>query len=581
MKNVKRYNSERAFLFGVFSRYFDEKESQWKFRVNLKMLFVFSLASFALFWLASAVAVFCAFKYLRKYDGISFANVLAMPFSTAKYRVEMGEFQIKKAEEYLKNKDIQGAFMSLANGVARSPDNIEARILLAQMYYTFGRDADKAADVLDLKISKAFAAKNKRYLLLSISVFGMSDAYREKSAKLAAACADSEIIPLKDILKSLSSALRILSREKRYDLVYDYCRRLMSLAQNAELKKFAARNGAVALNSDFQSEKALKLLKEADIVSGDIYATTLFLNLVGEGEEIRALNLINAAIARSSNKSDYYEMRAMLTGDFGDEEGERESRRLSILMSDDVAKPALLTISESDATRTFELSKKFLKNFPDKILDLSLVAVKTGNMEIIDYCLSQKPAPHIEFILKLEKAELYIVGQNPKDAQVMLDSIRFSDVAKRKNSGELFTNYDLAIKVLSGKSIDEELKNFVSAPNRRLRDITLFASFLKRANLDGQAFLLVSEGLRKFPRNIRLSEIFCELALKKNDIAAIVEAGKNRKIRVPVKYMAKLGEMVKSDRMVFCDGADIAGILKDSETAKMKIEKYKKIFGGF
>ena len=45
--------------------------------------------------------------------------------------------------------------------------------------------------------------------------------------------------------------------------------------------------------------------------------------------------------------------------------------------------------------------------------------------------------------------------------------------------------------------------------------------------------------------------------------------------------MAKLGEMVKSDRMVFCDGADIAGILKDSETAKMKIEKYKKIFGEF
>ena len=164
MRKEKNRNIESGIFFGILTRYFDEKKGAWRFAPNFKRLALAVVGTAALLWVAAAVAVFCGFKYLRKYENISFLEVLQMPFATDRYRTEMGEAQIAAGRECLKNGDYQGAFMNMAGGVARSPDNLEGRVFLAQMYQMLLRDSEKAAETLDFKIAKAFDAKDKNYL---------------------------------------------------------------------------------------------------------------------------------------------------------------------------------------------------------------------------------------------------------------------------------------------------------------------------------------------------------------------------------------------------------------------------------
>ena len=56
--------------------------------------------------------------------------------------------------------------MNLVSGTARNPDDLDARMLLAQIYMTGLRDSKRACQTLEMRIVKAFEQKYEKYFYL-------------------------------------------------------------------------------------------------------------------------------------------------------------------------------------------------------------------------------------------------------------------------------------------------------------------------------------------------------------------------------------------------------------------------------
>lgn len=582
MRKEKNRNIESGIFFGILTRYFDEKKGAWRFAPNFKRLALAVVGTAALLWVAAAVAVFCGFKYLRKYENISFLEVLQMPFATDRYRTEMGEAQIAAGRECLKNGDYQGAFMNMAGGVARSPDNLEGRVFLAQMYQMLLRDSEKAAETLDFKIAKAFDAKDKNYLKLSISIFALSNDYRKKAAMLAARCVDSGVLSPEETFGAVAAPFRMFSADRRFDTAADFADDLLEFAKDRKFAKLVAQNGAIAMISNCENQRAIDTLKKAEIYSGEVLVLATAADMIDSGREISALKLINTALKSAPNKSACYEVLSRICDDFGDAAGAKNAKRFARLTSGNIAEAELLSIESKSDGDALEAAKKFAKNNPDKIQSLALAATRNGNAEIIDFCLGQKQPPHTEFALKLAKAEIYISKGNPNDALAALDSARFTEFAKyRVKSRDLFTGYEIAINALSGKNVSEQIETYINAEQRQPAEVSSLITLLRRSKLREQALFAAEKGLSRFPKNSKIAATYCDCAADANDLNAIATAADKYKIKLPVKYAAVLGGYVLSDKNIFMDEAKIKVLAKKADVAKQKITQYKNIYGNF
>lgn len=582
MRNGKIRNSESGVFFGILTRYFDEKKGAWRFALNFKRLALVLVGTAAFLWIAAAVAVFCGFKYLRKYENISFLEVLQMPFATDRYRIEMGESQIAAGRECLKKGDYQGAFMNMAGGVARSPDNLEGRVFLAQMYQMLLRDSERAAETLDFKIAKAFDAKDKTYLKLSISIFALSNDYRKKAAMLAARCADSGVLSPEETFEAVAAPFRMFSADRRFDTASDFASELLEFAKDKKFRKLVAQNGAVAMISNSENQRAIDTLKKAEIYSGEVLVLATAADMIDRGREISALKLINVALKSAPNKAACYEVLARICDDFGDEAGAKNAKKFARLTSGNIAEAELLSIESKSGSDALEAAKKFAKNNPDKIQNLALAATRNGNADIIDFCLERKQPPHTEFTLKLAKAEVYIAKGNPNDALAALDSARFTDFAKyRVKSRDLFTGYEIAINALSSKNVSEQIETYINAAQRQPAEVSSLINLLRRSKLHEQALFAAEKGLSRFPKNPKIAASYCDCAADANDLNALATAADKYQIKLPVKYAAVLGGYVLSDKNIFMDEAKIKVLAKKADIAKQKITQYKNIYGNF
>ena len=110
----------RYIFFGAFERVFDEKKVRWKIVPRYKRIAVLLSAGLALFWILTAIAVWCGYKYIKRYDEISFVKVALLPFYISEHRKDMGEYNIRKGYEAIKEKDPSKAFQYLYKGVSSS-----------------------------------------------------------------------------------------------------------------------------------------------------------------------------------------------------------------------------------------------------------------------------------------------------------------------------------------------------------------------------------------------------------------------------------------------------------------------------
>ena len=135
----------------------------WSFKILWGRVFIAFILFMALLWVAISSAIYCIFKYGRDYDEMTFYQALIAPLDMQAHRERIGEYNARKAKEYIKERKYREAYMSLANAVGRSPKNIEARQMLAEFNLSFGRP-DIALEIMEVGL--IYATENTKYIRL-------------------------------------------------------------------------------------------------------------------------------------------------------------------------------------------------------------------------------------------------------------------------------------------------------------------------------------------------------------------------------------------------------------------------------
>ncbi len=97
-------------------------------------------------WAGKSFALYYFFKNVRGFEDVAFVDMIAFPMNRTNVRIQQGDYQIDTAKEALDREDYRRAYALLREGVARSPANLEGRMLLAQIYA--GWRPDLAAELL-------------------------------------------------------------------------------------------------------------------------------------------------------------------------------------------------------------------------------------------------------------------------------------------------------------------------------------------------------------------------------------------------------------------------------------------------
>jgi len=98
-------------------------------------------------WMGKSLALYYFFKDVRRFEEVSFMDMVVFPMNRSGVRVQQGNYQIEQAKSALEREDYRRAFGLLREGLVRAPANTEGRILLAQLYS--GWRPDLAIEVLE------------------------------------------------------------------------------------------------------------------------------------------------------------------------------------------------------------------------------------------------------------------------------------------------------------------------------------------------------------------------------------------------------------------------------------------------
>lgn len=579
MKTQKKQEDSFEFCFGLFVRYYDRKNDKWRVKMNLKRFAIALAFAFIGLWILTATTVYCGLKYLRKYEYISYIQVLKNPLSTDTFRIQMGKAQISKAYECLKNSNFQEGFINLVHGTARNPNDLEARLLLAQMYMTLLKDSKRACETLEFRIVKAFEEKNKSYLCTSIYYFSMIDDFRLKSVKLLSRCAKHNIVQQKTLHSVLLTLLKSLYKEKKYDEIIGYCKELTNTTDDNVLKSIAIKNSALTLAHTSRSNEAIKLLQENNILSGDVVTIVKITSLIENEDEISAAKLLKMAMLNMNSTDSVYEIHTILAEDFGDKKSAKQSRDMIKILSGKIVNKDLESFSKDTSENLPEKIEKYIETNPNRINELCAAAISSKNLHLINSCLKIKTSPNTHFALSLAKAELLLLNKDTREASVVLDSARYSDYVKVNKLEHLFDGFDIATNALSNKNVFENIDTFVK--KHQIAESISLAKLFDKIGLNAHSIYLLRKTLDKYPHDIRVSSHLATTAFDEGDMQTIVEAYERYSIRIPIKILAQMKSKFQSDRYLFYSQKTIASLIKKSEQAQEKIEQYKKIFGNF
>lgn len=100
-------------------------------------------------WFSLAGALYFYFKYNKEFDDVSYVSMLTLfPFGLEAHRKEMGDYHIDKGLEEIKEGNYRDGFRLLRLGIARSPGNLQGRMVLAEFYEIAIKRPDIAAHQL-------------------------------------------------------------------------------------------------------------------------------------------------------------------------------------------------------------------------------------------------------------------------------------------------------------------------------------------------------------------------------------------------------------------------------------------------
>lgn len=135
-----------------------------------RLLGAFSLIAL-LAWFSLAGALYFYFKYNKEFDDVSYSKMLTLlPFGLEAHRREMGNYHIDRGLEQMRAGNYRDALRLLRLGVARAPDNLEGRMVLAEFYEVALKRLDVAGDQLKQGLERG-GIENIDYLKQALRFF--------------------------------------------------------------------------------------------------------------------------------------------------------------------------------------------------------------------------------------------------------------------------------------------------------------------------------------------------------------------------------------------------------------------------
>ena len=137
----------------------------WTIKIVWSRILLFLLGAALALWFAQVVAIFTFYKYGRDYDEMTFTKAVRFPFDRKEIRTSIGDYNIAKAEEYIKERKWREAYMNLVFGVGRSPANIKGVLMLSEFYLSnFFKRPDLA--IKTMENSLLFAKEDTNFIRL-------------------------------------------------------------------------------------------------------------------------------------------------------------------------------------------------------------------------------------------------------------------------------------------------------------------------------------------------------------------------------------------------------------------------------
>lgn len=113
-------------------------ESKVQFQLIWHRLVILFVCLAFVGWISLATAAYFFVKYARNFPEVQFTD-LVLPHRWDHYRVARGDYYIAQAQEKLEAGDTSGVIQLIRVGVHQSPNNVEGRLMLAQIYSMIGR----------------------------------------------------------------------------------------------------------------------------------------------------------------------------------------------------------------------------------------------------------------------------------------------------------------------------------------------------------------------------------------------------------------------------------------------------------
>tara|TARA_A100001015_G_scaffold72098_2_gene79967 strand:- start:10774 stop:12444 length:1671 start_codon:yes stop_codon:yes gene_type:complete len=138
---------QKPVLFG-FATQSKKADGTFIIRFRWIRLFIAALAMFVLGWLSVAAALYAHFKYRADFDTVSYADMLVLPFTLDAHRSKMGNYHVEEGLKEIKAGNFRDGLRLLRLGVARARDNLDGRLVIAEIFEVALKRHDKSSTIL-------------------------------------------------------------------------------------------------------------------------------------------------------------------------------------------------------------------------------------------------------------------------------------------------------------------------------------------------------------------------------------------------------------------------------------------------
>ncbi len=573
------------FFFGLLYRERKFSGGGWKIRVNWKRLSLFSLAGIAVMWILGSVAVFCFYRYLREYKTLSFFQVVKAPWARNELTQSLGEYNIAEAKAMFEDGNYNGALSSLRKGVVRSPENLKARMDLAYISVAWFNNVDEAADILYAKLKNAFMERNEEYLSLCLSTFFCSSQHREDGYKLLNGILKARLLDSEKIQMAFANMARILSRLRNSLAgaeIFEKCASV-SAPYDMNLAAFMASNASASYMILMENDKALKILKDYGIASGEVYVRVLASINWDESKEAEAISVMEDLAGKTKNKSHAYLALSEFYEEMDCPKSAESTRRTAELLGeiyDPVAYNIDSMLKNGDVEGSLAETKKYLAQYGSNgaaVQKLCGVIEKNKAEFLMEELLSSKNIPEgLISVVKESNLNLLLLTGKVREASAALERLHYDNslMASDGRSEKL----EAAIAALGGDVADARarVERVVSKDNMGIDDAIGFVAFLKNIGAYSYAKYACSKALEKNPDSRALNYCMAGILADDGDVHSILEMALKHKMRYPLSALKALGSNPDSDRFIFIPKEEYLPAFELFSEMEKRILAYKK-----